>query len=191
MSDQPEINLGNFSELFSQVMDTIDNSLQVSAEADLTLPDNPVTVGGRVKSADDWASKQIERSMAAGPDWKKGVLSPRRHPIEAALAADGKRKQKLAEAEREGRWAASMRRVDVDEMYATIEDGGEDAYTAGIRRRQGKIKKKVGRLQPLVEGLAKTLDAMPQDTDAQREAKMIAAKRGMQGIGRKLRGISS
>lgn len=191
MPDQPEINLSNFETLFSQVLETVDNGLGISAEADLTLPDNPVTVGGRVKSATDWADKQIERSKNAGPDWLKGTLSPRKHPIEAAIAADGKRKQKLAEAEREGRWLASMRRVDVDEMYNTIEANGEAAYTAGITSREGKIRHKIDRLQPLVEGLAKTLDAMPQDTDAQREAKMIAAKRGMQAIGRKLRGIST
>lgn len=191
MSEQPEINLSNFSELFGQVLDTVDNALAVSAEADLTLPDNPVTVGGRVKSAQDWADKQIERSRNAGPAWLRGVLSPRRHPIEAAIAADGKRKQKLAESEREGRWLASMRRVDVDEMYATVEANGEAAYVAGITSREGKIRHKIDRLQPLVEALAKTLDAMPQDTDAQREAKMIAAKRGMQDIGRRLRGITT
>lgn len=191
MSEENEINLSNFKELFGQVMETVDNHLGVSAEADLTLPDNPVTVGGRVKSAKDWADKQIERSSGAGDAWLKGVLSPRRHPIEAALAADGKRKQKLAEAEREGRWPAAMRRVDVDAMYETIEANGRAAYEAGITSREGKIRHKIDRLQPLVEGLAKTLDAMPQDTDAQREAKMIAAKRGMQDIGRRLRGITS
>lgn len=191
MSEQPEINLSNFSELFSQVLDTVDNALAISDEADLTLPDNPVTVGGRVKSAKDWADKQIERSRNAGAAWLAGTLSPRRHPIEAAIAANGKRKQKLAESEREERWLASMRRVDVDEMYATIEANGEAAYVAGITSREGKIRHKVDRLQPLVEALAKTLDAMSQDTDAQREAKMIAAKRGMQEIGRKLRGITT
>ncbi len=190
MSDQPEVNLSNFTDLFKQVMDTIDNNLHVSAESDLTLPDNPVTPGSRVKDATTWADKQIARATAAGGDWLRGVLSPRRHPIEAAIAADGKRKQRLAEAEREGRWLASMRRVDVDEMYHTIEANGQQAYEAGIAAREGKIRTKIARLQPLVEGLAKTIDAMPQDTDQQREARMLAAKRGMQEIGRKLRGIS-
>lgn len=191
MSEQPEINLDNFSELFAQVLETVDNGLGLSAEADLTLPDNPVTVGGRVKSPKDWADKQIARSSTAGGDWLKGVLSPRKHPIEAAIAANGKRKQKLAEAEREERWLHSMERVDVDEMYKTIEANGQSAYEAGITSREGKIRHKIDKLQPLVEALAKTLDAMPQDTDGQREAKMIAAKRGMQDIGRKLRGIST
>ena len=75
-------------------------------------------------------------------------------------------------------------------MYKTIEAIGQTAYEQGITAREGKIKTKIQRLQPLVAALAATLDRMPQDTDAQREAKMIAAKRGMQEIGRKLRGIA-
>jgi len=186
----PVINLENFSELFSQVLDTVDQSLGVSAEADLTLPDNPVTPGPRVKSAEAWAKKMVTNAVAAGPAWRAGVLSPRKNPIEAAIAANGKRKERLAEAEREERWLHSMQRVDVDEMYRTIEEIGEAAYTQGIAARKGKIVNKISKLQPLVEALAKTIDAMPQDTSQQREARMIAAKRGMEEIGKKLRGIS-
>jgi uncharacterized protein YifE (UPF0438 family) len=189
MADQ-EINLQNFGDLFSQVMDTVDGALGVSAEADLSLPDNPVTPGARVKSAQDWADKMIRRAGEAADDWEKGVLSPRKHPIEAAIAANGKRKQRLMEAEREERWLKAMQRVDVDAMYHTIELVGKQAYSAGLAAREEKIRGKIGKLQPLVEALAKTIDAMPQDTDQQREARMLAARRGMIEIGKRLKGIS-
>lgn len=188
MADQ-EITLENFDSLFSQVLETIDNGLGISAEADLTLPDNPVTVGARVKSAEAWAEKMVANAVAAGPAWRTGVLNPRKHPIESAIAANGKRKQRLAEAERDERWLHAMQRVDVDEMYRTIEEIGESAYTQGIAARKGKIKAKISKLQPLVEGLAKTIDGMPQDTDQQREARMLAARRGMIEIGKRLKGI--
>jgi len=186
-----EINLENFDTLFSQVLETVDRGLGISDEADLTLPDNPVTVGARVKSADEWSDKMVTNAQAAGPAWLRGVLNPRKNPIEAAIAANGKRKQRLAEAERDERWLHSMQRVDVDEMYHTIEEIGESAYTAGIGARKGKIHNKIAKLQPLVEALAKTIDNMPQDTDQQREARMLAARRGMIEIGKKLKGISS
>lgn len=185
-----KVNLDNFSELFAKVAETIDNGLGISAPADLTLPDNPVTTGSRVKSAADWADKMVTNASAAGPAWLKGVLSPKKHPIEAAIAADGKRKARLAEAERDGSWLAAMKRVDVDEMYRTIEEIGESAYVAGIQARKGKIVNKIGKLQPLVEGLAKVIDAMPQDTDQQREARMLAARRGMIKIGKVMKGIA-
>jgi hypothetical protein len=41
-----------------------------------------------------------------------------------------------------------------------------------------------------VAALKGRLDAMPVDTDDQREKKMIEAKRGMQAIGRKLAGLA-
>jgi len=186
-----EINLENFGTLFNQVLETVDRGLGISDEADLTLPDNPVTVGARVKSADAWADKMVANAVAAGPAWRQGVLNPRKNPIEAAIAANGKRKARLAEAERDESWLHAMQRVDVDEMYRTIEEIGESAYTQGIAARKGKIRAKIEKLQPLVEGLAKTIDNMPQDTDQQREARMLAARRGMIQIGKRLKGIST
>lgn len=190
MADENEINLGNFEALFGEIVDRVVAQTGGNAPADLTLPDNPVTPGERVISAEDWASKQVSRAQAASGDWLKGVLSPRKNPVQAAIAANGKRKQRLAQAEQEERWLHSMERVDVDAMYHTIETIGQQAYEQGIAARQPKVAGKVARLRPLVAALAATLDKMPQDTDQQREAKMIAAKRGMQEIGRKLRGIS-
>ena len=189
MSDN-EVNLENFSELFAQVLETVDNGLGISEPADLTLPDNPVTVGTRVKSAEDWTNRMVTNATAQGPAWLKGVLSPRKNPIEAAIRANGKRKARLAEAERDERWLRAMERVDVDEMYKTIEEIGESAYVQGITARKGKIQGKIAKLQPLVEALAKTIDNMPQDTDQQREARMLAARRGMIEIGKRLKGIA-
>jgi len=179
-----------FQDDFSADLDAVIQDGGGGGPKDLALPDNPVTVGGRVLDADEWARRQLEGSAAAGARWMYGVLHPKRNPIKAAIEANQKRKDRLAQAEKEEKWLRSMERVDVDEMYRTVEAVGETGYTSGVANRAGKIKKKVAELQPMVEALAKRLDEMPQDTDAQREAKMIAAKRGMQEIGRKRRGIS-
>ena len=74
MAEQ-EINLENFSTLFSQVLDVVDQGLGISDEADLTLPDNPVTVGARVKSAEEWSDKMVANAQAAGPEWLRGPQS--------------------------------------------------------------------------------------------------------------------
>lgn len=175
---------------FSADLDVVLQETGAAGEKDLTLPDNPVTVGGRVISADEWAKRQLEGSAAAGERWLYGVLHPKRHPVEAAIAANKKRKDRLAKAEQEEKWLKSMVRVDVDEMYKTIEAVGAAGYTAGVANREGKVKKRIAELRPMVEALALALDNMPQDTSAQREAKMIASKRGMEEIGRKRRGIA-
>jgi hypothetical protein len=188
--NENEITLDNFTSTFALEADRVLADTGAADKADLTLPDNPVTIGGRVIDAENWARKQVERAAAAGSDWLYGVLHPRRNPVEAAIQANGKRKQRLAEAEKEERWLHSMERVDVDEMYRVIESVGQTAYEQGVQARQGKVRGKIARLQPLVQALAEHIDRMPQDTEAQREQRMIAAKRGMQEIGRKMRGIS-
>lgn len=84
-----------------------------------------------------------------------------------------------------------MERVDVDAMYNTIENVGGGGYTGGIEARKAKIIGKIEKLRPQVLALAETIDKMPQDTDAQREARMIAARRGMIQVGAKLRGLAT
>lgn len=185
-----EVNLSNFEDLFSEILDRVNGATGANAPADLTLPDNPVTPGQRVPEASAWANKMIDRASRAGDDWLKGTLSPRKHPVQAAIAADQKRKDKLAEAERQGKWKASMERVDVDAMYDTIEAVGASGYTGGIAARKSKISSKIEKLRPQVLALAETIDKMPQDTDAQREARMVAARRGMIQVGAKLRGLT-
>lgn len=186
-----EVTLDRFDDLFSDILSAVADKTGVADQADLTLPDNPVSPGNRVVDADAWADKMVDRAISASGEWLKGVLSPRKHPIEAAIAADGKRKQRLEEAEREGRWKAAMERVDVDAMYDTIEKVGQSAYSAGLEARRAKVKGKIAKLQPLVLSLAKTIDSMPQDTDQQREARMLAARRGMIKIGKQIKGIST
>ena len=190
-TDKPTVDLSNFEALFDEITNRVVKATGLADEADLTLPGNPVTLGPRVPDPAEWAEKMVDRATAASSEWKKNVLRPKKNPVEAAIAADKKRKQRLEEAEREGRWKAAMQRVDVDAMYETIEKAGEEAFRRGLEARRSKVKSKVAKLQPLVAALAETIDKMPQDTDAQREERMLAAKRGMQNIGRKLRGITT
>lgn len=182
--------LEDFQAALSKDLDAVLEGTGAGVEKDLTLPDNPVTIGGRVLDPAEWARRQLEGAAQAGDRWLYGVLHPKRNPVKAAIDANQKRKDRLAQAEKEEKWLHSMQRVDMDEMYATVEAVGPTGYTAGIANRAGKVIKRVAELQPLVEALAKRLDEMPQDTEAQREAKMIAAKRGMQEIGRRRRGIT-
>ena len=44
----------------------------------------------RVKSADRWASQQINNAKAGSADWLDGIKNPSRDPIAAAIAAEGK-----------------------------------------------------------------------------------------------------
>jgi hypothetical protein len=150
---------------------------------------NPITLGPRVADAEEWAAKQLTNAAAAGDRWLERVQRPRKNPVEAARAAAGKWKNKIQEAVANDAFGKGLAKVDVDEMYRTIAKRGAAAFTAGVGDREEKVKRVVGEVRDQVVALATELDKMPVDTDAQREAKMLAAKRGMQAIGKRRKGI--
>lgn len=149
---------------------------------------NPITLGPRVADPSTWAEDQVLAAKAKGQKWFDNSLKPKKVPSEAALASKGKYRQRLEESLNEKRWEGAMENVDEDLRLEVIKDGGVGAFTGGIDRHKKKVVAKVKVLQPLVLALAKELDGMAVDTDEQREAKMIAAKRGMQAIGKALKG---
>jgi hypothetical protein len=150
---------------------------------------NPVTLGPAVLSGKDWAAKQIKRAVAASDDWLAGVLKPRKLPNEAAIAANAKRIDRLAESEKQGKWLKAMQNVDIDQVYEIIKKLGSGVYKTGIEARDMKIAAVYDELQPLVASMKATIDAMPQATDSDREKRLIAARRLMIEIGKKRRGI--
>lgn len=151
---------------------------------------NPITLGPRVVSAADWAEDQVTAAKNKAAKWLERSRRPKKVPSTAALAAKGKYRNKLEEALAGGYWEAAMGRVDEDLRMLIIEAVGATGFSQGIERHKPKVVARVKELQPLVLALAQEIDAMPQVTDDEREARMLAAKRGMQRIGRVRKGLS-
>lgn len=149
---------------------------------------NPVTLGPRIPEAADMAKDMVQKAAAAGEKWLEKVMHPKKDPITAAKAAKGKYKNAVETALREDRYGKGLDNINEDEMYETIQAGGSAPFTSGVQRRQKKVERVMGELRPLQVALCAELDKMPIDTPEQREAKMIAAKRGMEKIGQKRRG---
>jgi len=184
-----EVNLDNLSSSFNKVADVLKNNPE---SVNFNRPHgkgNPVMLGSRVISPEAWAAKQQSRAVAAADDWLQGVLHPTSIPSEAAIKANAKRIDKLAQSEKEGKWLKAMQKVNPDEMYEIIKAVGSAGYKTGIEARKVKIERVIKEMQPLVASVAATIDAMPQATDADREKRLIAGRRLMIEVGKKLRGI--
>jgi len=180
--------LDNFQKAFSKLLDDVAKNPEKYEFLTETQVGNPISLGPRVIPPDEWAAKQTARATAAASDWEKNVSRPRKNPIEAAVAADAKRKDRLAEAEKQDKWKKKMSKVNLDEMYQTIKNVGASGYSAGISARAHKVERVAKELQPLVATLAASIDSMPQATDADREKRLLAARRGMIEIGKKRTG---
>jgi hypothetical protein len=181
---------GNFDADFARLLDRVETDPKFREDITSEHAGNPITLGSRVADPSTWAGKQVKNAAAAAETWLQNVLKPRKEPIKAALAAAGKRENKVREALDQKKWDKAMAKVDEASMYATISKRGAAAYRSGVTDREDKVKARVEELQPMVTALALQIDAMPQDTDAQREARMLAARKGMIAIGKKRRGIS-
>ena len=173
----------------------LDKALDVAVKNPDALPGmhesagNPVTLAPRVPSAGDMVEKLMTNAQAAGECWLAGVKKPRKEPLKAALAALGKYKSKMAAALASGSWEKGLAAADETAMYATIDALGAGVFTTGVGARKAKMTAAFTKLQPMLVALANTIDAMPQDTEAQREARLLAARRGMIEIGKKLKGL--
>jgi len=144
---------------------------------------NPVPLAPRIPEASVMVDKLVGNATNAGERWLANVQRPKKEPLKEALKANTKYKNAMQASIAGDHWAKGIQATDEAQMYATIAALGSGAFTQGIVARKGKIQAKFDKMRPLMVTLANQLDAMPTDTDAQREAKMIAAKRGMQALG--------
>ena len=130
----------------------------------------------------EMADKMIRNAGNAGTDWLNGTLNPSRSPKAAAAAAAGKWKTGVKKAVANDAFAKGVAKIDEDQMAATIQAVGAAGYTSGIQARQAKIVAAFQRLQPKLLAIKNQIGSMPQATDADNEARMLANLRAMRGI---------
>lgn len=182
-------NLGSFDANLAAALDRVEKDPDFVREITSERQGNPITLGPPVISPDEWADKQQKNATAAAETWHKNVQRPRREPIKAALAASEKRANKVREALEQKKWDKALEAVDEDVMYEVIRQTGAEGYRRGVQARAAKVKAKVTKLQPMVTALKLEIEKMPDATDADREARLLAGRKGMIAIGKKLRGI--
>ena len=151
------------------------------------IPGNPVTK--TVKSADRWAKQQVENAEASGDDWLDGVKNPSRDPIEAAIAAEEKWEDRLAQAIKDKKWSKNLKKSSHAEIVEIVDALGTGVYTNAFSPRAKKIRRVVGELQPLVQAASNTIQGMPEKTDAEREKRLLTARKLMIEVGKKRAGI--
>jgi len=152
-------------------------------------PANPIEVTPGVIAADKWAGLIVDRGSAAADHWKDRTLHPSADPIKAGIAAEKKFQDRMTVALKTEARKKGLEKTNLSEYGEDVDATPATAYADGLKNKTKKIGRKIARLQPLVEALRAAIAAMPQDTDAQRESKMRAARRGMILVGQAMKGI--
>ena len=137
-----------------------------------------------VKSPERWLDKQLARVRVAGEDYRSGVEAVTVNPAEKALAANAKRVAKLRESIEKKTWERKMAKVSLDDWKRKASTLGAERFIPGVEANVDKIESFIRGFQPKLESLTASVKAMPETTEAERDARVIAMVRGL----RKLKG---
>ena len=136
------------------------------------------------------AERYARNTQGAAQSYVEGMQRPKRDPKQAALAARGKWAGRVQEAVANDSYAKGVSKADYQEAVAiAISDGGS-AYVNGTQKRLAKVARVFQELAPLLAGVQQAIQAMPQDTDAQREQRLLQARKQMIEVGKRYRGAA-
>ena len=143
---------------------------------------NPPTIT-RVLDPSDWVDKQIKTLEAVGREnYLRGVKHPKKDPIKAGIAAQPKYEAKMKDPKVLARRATQLAKTNMDEWAVMAETLGADKLVDGVVKRRHKVERFVAKFQPLLKADLAKIDAMPDATESEREAKMLENKRGLQKL---------
>jgi len=133
-------------------------------------------------------ARYLQGVSQAGSRYVEGMKAPRRDPVQAAIRAKGKWANRVQEAIQNNSYEAGVRSQNYAEAVDIATADGGAAFTSGATKREGKVGRVFQRLAPELAGVSQAIQNMPQDNDAQREQRLLAARRLMIQVGRRLKG---
>jgi hypothetical protein len=175
--------MGAFEAEFARALNLVVSDPEVAAKANLMATGNPVNVLA-VPTVDKWTDKMLKNAQAAAGDWVENASAAVDAMKANALVSGGRYATGVQAAITEKRYDKGVQSIDTNEVRTTIANVGASGYSNGITARAGKIRAAIANLQPKVAALKQTIANMPQDTDAQRESRLLAARKGMIAIGK-------
>ena len=135
----------------------------------------------RLKDPADYVNKWERNVKNVGQkNYLDGIEKPKRNPIARAIECFPKHKQKLTEALDEERQKKVLQTVSMEDWYKYAKEIGAAEYTASTIGRKPKAERFWKGWQPILGSIVEDLDAMPVETDTDRENKMIENKRKLQ-----------
>lgn len=173
---------------FHDIMDVWDASPGLYEAVHQPDPITGVTIQNPGPNAASMVEKYARKTAAAAQDWVAGIQAPKASFKDAAIKAKGKWASRTQEAIQNDKFAKGMMAVNEQEAIATATADGGAAYTAGIQKRMPKVERAFVRLAPMLGAVSQSIRAMPQDTDAQREQRLLQARKQMIEVGRRFRG---
>ena len=135
----------------------------------------------RIPDAATVAQKWVTRTQNAAQDYADGVAQTQKDPTQLAIQAIPRMRQRVLEAIDSGKVAAGLSRVGIAGWKQAVASKGVANFSSGVGASQAKVQAAFQPLLAFEATLQQQIQAMPANTDAEREARALAWMRGMRG----------
>lgn len=137
----------------------------------------------RVLSPEDWVRRQIDTLKSVGrANYLKGIASPKADPIARGIETEGKYAAATRKAIEEGRRKAALEKVSMADWFLYAKELGADKLVDGVTKREPKVRKFVTAWQPVLTSHLAAIDALAEETDSDRENRMLENLRGLKAL---------
>lgn len=137
----------------------------------------------RVISPQEWVDRQIDTLKSVGKkNYLIGIASPKADPIERGIATEGKFKEAMEKALANESRKKGLQKTDMAEWYLYAKELGADKLVAGVEKRKPKVLKFVTTWHPMLTSHLGKIDALAEETDSDRETKMLENLRGLKAL---------
>ena len=127
-------------------------------------------------------SENLRRNKAS---IEAGVKAVDRSPTEAAAEKSDKYRDGVIRAVDSGRYQEGLRRVTKEAWIDSVIKKGLPRLEIGVTQAEGKMERFLGELLPYQEQLSRDIKAMPNNTEGDRDQRMLEAVKRMRAFKRR------
>lgn len=134
------------------------------------------------KSVSDVVAKWQRNLSAASQTIRDGVNAVTTSPTELAAQQKTRYVEGVQRAAESGKWEQGLRSVSLQDWKDKMLNVGIDRINKGVQQAVPKVTRFMQQFLPYVAQVSKDIQAMPKGTDADSEARMLAAFRKMKAF---------
>jgi len=137
----------------------------------------------RIISPEDWKKRQLDTLKAVGEkNYRQGIASPKADPIARGIATEEKWAGAVKDAIDKGSRVTGLRKSSMAEWFQYSSEIGASKLVDGVVKREAKVSKFITEFQPMLSSHLSRIDAMAEETDADREQRMLENLRGLKAL---------
>lgn len=137
----------------------------------------------RVISPEEWKNRQINTLKAVGrTNYLAGIAAPKADPIARGIETEGKYADAMRKSIDEERRKKGLEKTDMATWYKYAASIGAEKLVDGVTKREAKVTAFVTTFHPLLTTHLSRIDALAEETDADRENRMLENLRGLKAL---------